>query len=217
MSLMRTAPPSNTSLSRSLSAMAASLAPTCPLARHAGLTEQEVIALHTGRDYRIYMMGFLPGFPYLGGLDERLFTRGWVRRAQRSLLDQWESAANRPASIPLPARVAGSSSAARRSNCLTRLRARCPMRRATASGLRPSQKQNLMPWRKRRGRYEPESAGPRPADYRAGRRPHRLCRQRLSRLRRGEQLRLPFGEHADRQRAGRGGAGMYPAGRSPAI
>ena len=44
------------------------------VARHAGLTEQEVIALHTGRDYRIYMLGFLPGFPYLGGLDERLFT-----------------------------------------------------------------------------------------------------------------------------------------------
>ena len=39
------------------------------VARHAGLTEQEVIALHTGRDYCIYMLGFLPGFPYLGGLD----------------------------------------------------------------------------------------------------------------------------------------------------
>ena len=44
------------------------------VAKHAGLTEQEVIALHAGRDYRIYMLGFLPGFPYLGGLDERLFT-----------------------------------------------------------------------------------------------------------------------------------------------
>ncbi len=44
------------------------------VAQHAGLSEQEVIALHAGRDYRIYMLGFLPGFPYLGGLDERLFT-----------------------------------------------------------------------------------------------------------------------------------------------
>ena len=44
------------------------------VAQHAGLTEAEVIALHAGRDYRIYMLGFLPGFPYLGGLDERLFT-----------------------------------------------------------------------------------------------------------------------------------------------
>lgn len=44
------------------------------VAQHAGLTEEEVIALHSGRDYRIYMLGFLPGFPYLGGLEERLFT-----------------------------------------------------------------------------------------------------------------------------------------------
>ena len=44
------------------------------VARHAGISEEEVIRLHSGRDYRIYMLGFLPGFPYLGGLDERLFT-----------------------------------------------------------------------------------------------------------------------------------------------
>lgn len=44
------------------------------VAQHAGLTPQEVVALHSGREYRIYMLGFLPGFPYLGGLDERLFT-----------------------------------------------------------------------------------------------------------------------------------------------
>lgn len=44
------------------------------VAEHAGLTEEEVIGIHCGRTYRIYMLGFLPGFPYLGGLDERLFT-----------------------------------------------------------------------------------------------------------------------------------------------
>ena len=44
------------------------------VARHAGLSEEEVIRLHSGRTYRIYMLGFLPGFPYLGGLDERLYT-----------------------------------------------------------------------------------------------------------------------------------------------
>ncbi len=42
------------------------------LAAHAGMSEQEVIAVHSGTDYRIYMMGFLPGFAYLGGLDKRL-------------------------------------------------------------------------------------------------------------------------------------------------
>lgn len=44
------------------------------VAQHAGLSEQEVVELHCGMDYRIYMLGFLPGFPYLGGLDERIFT-----------------------------------------------------------------------------------------------------------------------------------------------
>ena len=44
------------------------------VAQHAGLTEAEVVRRHTGRDYRIYMLGFLPGFPYLGGLDPGLFT-----------------------------------------------------------------------------------------------------------------------------------------------
>ncbi len=44
------------------------------VASHAGLSEEEVIRLHSERPYRIYMLGFLPGFPYLGGLNERLFT-----------------------------------------------------------------------------------------------------------------------------------------------
>ena len=33
------------------------------VAEHAGLTETEVIRLHAGRDYPIYMLGFLPGYP----------------------------------------------------------------------------------------------------------------------------------------------------------
>jgi len=44
------------------------------VARHAGLSEEEVISLHAAPDYYIYMMGFLPGFAYLGGLNKRLNT-----------------------------------------------------------------------------------------------------------------------------------------------
>jgi 5-oxoprolinase (ATP-hydrolysing) subunit B len=42
------------------------------LAAGAGLSPEAVIALHSGRDYRVYMIGFAPGFAYLGGLDPRL-------------------------------------------------------------------------------------------------------------------------------------------------
>lgn len=44
------------------------------VAANSGLSEEEVIALHSSRDYLICMLGFLPGFAYLGGLDERLHT-----------------------------------------------------------------------------------------------------------------------------------------------
>lgn len=37
-----------------------------------GLSPAEVIRLHSGRDYLIYMMGFTPGFPYMGKLDEAI-------------------------------------------------------------------------------------------------------------------------------------------------
>lgn len=42
-------------------------------ARH-GLSEAEVIRIHSTGDYLVYMVGFMPGFAYLGGLDERIAT-----------------------------------------------------------------------------------------------------------------------------------------------
>ena len=37
-----------------------------------GLSPGEVIALHSGTRYHVYMLGFLPGFPYMGDLPPRL-------------------------------------------------------------------------------------------------------------------------------------------------
>jgi KipI family sensor histidine kinase inhibitor len=42
------------------------------VARHAGLNAAEVIARHTGREHLCHMVGFTPGFPFLGGLDPLL-------------------------------------------------------------------------------------------------------------------------------------------------
>lgn len=39
-----------------------------------GLTEQEVIRIHSAGRYHVYMVGFTPGFPYMGGLDRALHT-----------------------------------------------------------------------------------------------------------------------------------------------
>lgn len=42
------------------------------VAQFHGLSPEEVIQIHTSRDYLVYMLGFLPGFPYLGGMDQRI-------------------------------------------------------------------------------------------------------------------------------------------------
>ena len=38
----------------------------------AGTTTDEVVALHSGTEFRVYMLGFMPGFPFMGDLPERL-------------------------------------------------------------------------------------------------------------------------------------------------
>jgi len=42
------------------------------VARTRGLAPAEIIDLHVGRSYTVYMIGFLPGFPYMGDLDPAL-------------------------------------------------------------------------------------------------------------------------------------------------
>ena len=42
------------------------------LSEQTGLSPDEIVRLHTGREYRVEMVGFTPGFAFIGGLDERL-------------------------------------------------------------------------------------------------------------------------------------------------
>lgn len=44
------------------------------VARHNGLSAEEVVAIHSSSAYLVYMLGFTPGFPYLGGMSSRLAT-----------------------------------------------------------------------------------------------------------------------------------------------
>ena len=44
------------------------------VADHAKVSVEEVIDLHSRPEYLVYMIGFAPGFPYLGGLPEKLAT-----------------------------------------------------------------------------------------------------------------------------------------------
>lgn len=44
------------------------------VASHNHLSEDEVISIHSGTDYLVYMLGFIPGFSYLGGMDPRIAT-----------------------------------------------------------------------------------------------------------------------------------------------
>jgi inhibitor of KinA len=42
------------------------------LCKQKGLSTEEVVHLHCSRIYRVYMLGFLPGFTYMGKVDERI-------------------------------------------------------------------------------------------------------------------------------------------------
>lgn len=44
------------------------------VARLHDLTPEDVISIHASGDYLVYMIGFMPGFAYLGGLSEQIAT-----------------------------------------------------------------------------------------------------------------------------------------------
>ena len=44
------------------------------VAEHNGISTEEVVEIHHSSSYLIYMLGFVPGFPYLGGMSEKIAT-----------------------------------------------------------------------------------------------------------------------------------------------
>lgn len=44
------------------------------VAEHSKKTAEEVIRIHTSEEYLIYMLGFIAGFPYLGGMSKEIAT-----------------------------------------------------------------------------------------------------------------------------------------------
>lgn len=42
------------------------------VARAVGITEAQLVEMHSGTEYLVYMLGFLPGFPFMGDLPEAL-------------------------------------------------------------------------------------------------------------------------------------------------
>jgi inhibitor of KinA len=42
------------------------------VAAAAGLSEEDVVAIHSSATYRVYVVGFVPGFPYMASVDSRL-------------------------------------------------------------------------------------------------------------------------------------------------
>ena len=54
------------------------------LAANAGLTVEQVIAIHQSVEYRVYAIGFAPGFAYLGEVDERIAASRLATPRQKS-------------------------------------------------------------------------------------------------------------------------------------
>jgi KipI family sensor histidine kinase inhibitor len=52
-------------------------------AERSGVSVEELVALHSGREYRAFFLGFLPGFAYCGLLDPRIVAPRLLRPRER--------------------------------------------------------------------------------------------------------------------------------------
>ena len=135
------------------------------VAQHAGLTPDEVVRVHAGAEYAVYMVGFSPGFPYLGGLPGGWPCRAVIHHDSPYQPDPLALVASRPAFTRSSRPVAGASLAEPLYGCSNRnaIHPRC-FSWATA----------FVSFLSR----EPSHRSAGFADYRAGPRPHGLSTAR---------------------------------------
>ena len=82
-------------------------APDLPfVAERQGLSAEEVIARHCHPTYRVFMLGFLPGFAYLGLVDERIAAPRHPAPASSGRQHRHRRAANRDLPCGLARRLA---------------------------------------------------------------------------------------------------------------
>ena len=84
------------------------------VASHNGKTVEEVIKIHTSQEYLIYMIGFIAGFPYLGGMSKEIATPRLKEPRVKIDGGSVGIAGEQTGIYPLDSREGGSSSAARR-------------------------------------------------------------------------------------------------------
>jgi KipI family sensor histidine kinase inhibitor len=80
------------------------------VASHNQISTAEVIALHTAPEYLVYMIGFAPGFPYLGGMNGIDFCpKKRYTKNEACWPDRLASQGSKQGSIPLKPREDGRS------------------------------------------------------------------------------------------------------------
>lgn len=79
------------------------------VARINRLTPEEVVRIHTAGTYLVYMIGFAPGFPFLGGLSEKIAPRAGKHRECPFQKDLSALRESRPTFTPFPHPAAGGS------------------------------------------------------------------------------------------------------------
>ena len=203
------------------------------VAAHAGLDEQEVAALHASGAYVVFMLGFMPGFPYLGGLPERIATPRLA--TPRTLVPAGSVGHCRSADRYLPRREPGRLAAHRahadRAVRPARIAARAargrrprPIRSGDHGRLRRDRarrcrRPSIVQRSRRRATADDGHRGARrrPADHGAGPRALRRPAVRGAGVGGDGRVGASRGEPAGRQPRGRRGAGNHAGGARPAV